>query len=462
MMSELRKYGVLLTTAKAIQFTLYQVDGVDIEPAATFAAGDIKISKNGGAEVDTANLPTDEGNGYRLILTAAELTASRIRLFIVDQTATKVWLDIEINIETFGHASAMFVTDFDEVMRGTDNAALASVATEARLAELDAANIPANIDTLLGRIIGTLATGTHNPATATQIAVLSDWINGGRLDLILDLILADSAELQTNQGNWLTATGFSTHSVADIFNEVLSKAVYNVGQSLAKIVRELGSWNSAEGAVTGTPTTTVIATNITGYDTDFFRDQGFWAYNGATQAGQSRIVTAYNTDGTFTFDEPFTTALIAGDDVVIATPHVHSMTELAEGVRTEMDSNSTKLTSIDARLPAALVGGKMNSDAVAVGGSTDGATRLGKATQANVYGTIGSGSTTTSLVTSALDPSAAATDQFKGKIVTFDANTTTANLRGQSTDITANTAGGVLTVTALTTAAVSGDIFVIT
>ncbi|GMQ92503.1 MAG: hypothetical protein BMS9Abin11_1835 [Gammaproteobacteria bacterium] len=122
----------------------------------------------------------------------------------------------------------------------------------------------------------------------------------------------------------------------------------------------------------------------------------------------------------------------------------------------------TDLDNIQTRLPAALVSGKMDSDAVAVGGSTDGANRLGKATQANVFCTVGSGSTTTSIVTSSMDPAASVTDQFKGKIVTFDANTTTANLRGQSTDITASTAAGVLTVTALTDAAVSGDTFVIT
>lgn len=57
---------------------------------------------------------------------------------------------------------------------------------------------------------------------------------------------------------------------------------------------------------------------------------------------------------------------------------------------------------------------------------------------------------------------ASATDQFKGRIVTFLADTTTAALRGQATDITASTAGGVLTVTALTTAPASGDTFVIT
>jgi len=50
----------------------------------------------------------------------------------------------------------------------------------------------AGIATLLTRIVGTLAAGTHNPATAAQIAVLSDWINGGRLDLILDIIAADT------------------------------------------------------------------------------------------------------------------------------------------------------------------------------------------------------------------------------------------------------------------------------
>jgi len=342
-MSEKRKYGVLLTTAKAIQFTLFA--GVDIEPAATFEVGDIKISKDGGAEVNTTNLPVDEGQGYSLILTAVELTAARIRLFIVDQTATKVWLDIDINIETYGHAFALHAFDLNDnvrpdlnaiaialtIMAGADGVrlatlqanyapALASVATEARLVELDAANIPADIDTLLTRIVGTLAAGTHNPATAAQIAVLSDWINGGRLDLILD----------------------------------------------------------------------------------------------------------------------------------------------ARASQATSDAIETDTQNIQSRIPTALIGGKMNSDAAAVGGSTDGATRLGKATQANVYGTIGSGSTTTSLVTSALDPAAAAIDQFKGKVVTFDANTTTVNLRGQSTDITANTAGGVLTVTALTTAAVSGDTFVIT
>lgn len=117
---------------------------------------------------------------------------------------------------------------------------------------------------------------------------------------------------------------------------------------------------------------------------------------------------------------------------------------------------------IQTRIPAALVGGRMDSNLGAISTSATAADNLERSTLGIVTGTVGAASTTTSIVTSALSPAAAVIDQFKGRIVTFDSATTTANLRGQSTDITANTAAGVLTVTALTTAPVSGDTFTIT
>jgi hypothetical protein len=94
--------------------------------------------------------------------------------------------------------------------------------------------------------------------------------------------------------------------------------------------------------------------------------------------------------------------------------------------------------------------------------NTDAENRFLSAVKGNVLGTVGVGSTTTSIVTSALDPAAAATDQYKGRILIFANNTTTANLRGQGTDITASTAGGVLTVSALSHAPANGDTFTIT
>jgi hypothetical protein len=79
-----------------------------------------------------------------------------------------------------------------------------------------------------------------------------------------------------------------------------------------------------------------------------------------------------------------------------------------------------------------------------------------------VRGTVsGTSPTTTSLTPSALSPAGAAADQFKGRIIIFDNDTATAELRGQATDITANTAAAlpVFTFTALTTAPASGDTF---
>jgi len=110
---------------KTITFSLFEIDGIDLSVAATFAAGDVKIQKDEGAEANTTNLPTDEGSTYSLVLTATEMSAARIRIIIIDQTGTKVWLDTSLGIETYGNVSAEHAFDLDtaaETMRGTDSA----------------------------------------------------------------------------------------------------------------------------------------------------------------------------------------------------------------------------------------------------------------------------------------------------------------------------------------------------
>jgi hypothetical protein len=97
----------------------------------------------------------------------------------------------------------------------------------------------------------------------------------------------------------------------------------------------------------------------------------------------------------------------------------------------------------------------------AISGNTGGVSAVDRAWRSIVEGTVGASATTTSIPTSALSPAAGVNDQFKGRILVFDENTTTANLRGQATDITASSAAGTLTVTALTTAPANGDTFVI-
>jgi hypothetical protein len=71
---------------------------------------------------------------------------------------------------------------------------------------------------------------------------------------------------------------------------------------------------------------------------------------------------------------------------------------------------------------------------------------------------VGTGATTTSIPTSSLTPPAVATNQFIGRVIIFSRSTATAALRGQGARITASAADGTLTVDALTTAPVSGDV----
>jgi hypothetical protein len=134
------------------------------------------------------------------------------------------------------------------------------------------------------------------------------------------------------------------------------------------------------------------------------------------------------------------------------------------GVKTETSSIRTDTNDIKARLPVALVGGRLDSNLSAIGNSTSALAAFKQAIKGNVIGTAGLGSTPTSIITSSLTPAGSVADQFKGRMITFSDDTTTAALRGQSTDITASTASATptLTVTPLTAAAVTGDTFSIT
>lgn len=204
----LRKYGV----ETKIPFVLFEVDGVDFRVDAVDAGTDCSIMKDEGAEDTCTNDFVDEGKGYSLTLTATEMEAARIVVYVVD-SATKVWLDDSIVVETYGHPSAMHAVDLDDSVRAgltalpaaaadaagglpisdaggldidtilgriTANVALASVCTEARLAELDAANLPANIDTLLKPIVltGTAAAGSLTTITLTGGVATDGYYNG--------------------------------------------------------------------------------------------------------------------------------------------------------------------------------------------------------------------------------------------------------------------------------------------
>jgi len=97
-----REYGVATT----ITFELYEPDGASLQASAVHAVGDSKVMKDEGGEANTTNAFVDEGQTYSIALTAAEMTAARIVLIIVDQTNPPIWGDRVVHIETYGNASA--------------------------------------------------------------------------------------------------------------------------------------------------------------------------------------------------------------------------------------------------------------------------------------------------------------------------------------------------------------------
>jgi hypothetical protein len=117
-MEILRKYGV----ATHIYIPIVKRAVVDFAVSAdwTPAAGDVKISKDGGAAANVTNLPTAITMGntamWDFSMTATEMQAAKIMVTVAD-SATKAVEDQMFIIGTYGNASAEHAVDLDDSVR---------------------------------------------------------------------------------------------------------------------------------------------------------------------------------------------------------------------------------------------------------------------------------------------------------------------------------------------------------
>lgn len=95
------EYGRALT----VDFELWETDGTDFQLGAVHASGDTTIMRDEAAVVNTTNGFVDEGTGYSILVSAAEMAAARIKLYVIDQ-GTKAWLDKTIRVLTHSHPLA--------------------------------------------------------------------------------------------------------------------------------------------------------------------------------------------------------------------------------------------------------------------------------------------------------------------------------------------------------------------
>lgn len=210
------------------------------DPGATLGTSTLAA----GAQMDLVNAPNatalaaigakveamvfDEGDATALLAAIA----AKVEEFLInegDATATIAAIATACNTAIVAGTVGSNVTD---IKAKTDNlpASPAAVGDAMTLtAAYDAAKIAASQADITGGAyaLNTDALGSVRIVDGTGVGEL-DTLSGTVLlrsatQASIDAIEADTNELQTNQGNWLTATGFSTHTPADVRTELATE-----------------------------------------------------------------------------------------------------------------------------------------------------------------------------------------------------------------------------------------------
>lgn len=326
----------------------------------TIAAGDFKISIDGGALANLTNLPTVTPAGgaqVKFILTQAETNGDNLAIWCVDQTATKEWAD---TLVTFQTAAAQFDTLSTRIP-----AALVGGRMDSNLGTVTAGAITS----------GAFAAGAINAAAIATDAIGSAQIAASAVTEI-QTGLATSAALATVQAD---TDDIQTRLPAAL---VGGKIDANVGTVTAGAI---GSAAFAAGAITAT----VIATDA---------------------IGSAQIATS-------------------------------AVTEIQTGLATSaaLATVQADTDDIQTRLPAALVGGKMDANlgtvtagaissaAFASGAINRAALNIDTGMQTVRSGTAQAGGGTGTVI---LDAGASATtDFYKGLYIYLTSNTGAGQVR---------------------------------
>lgn len=243
----------------SLGYFLDSTDGNTEETALTIANTDIKIRKGGGTTLNSKN----SGGATHI--------SNGIYYATLDATDTNTLGMLEVYVHVSG---ALPVKSTYMVLPSATYDALVTNG----LNDIAATDIVSSgaITTSSGAVstVTTVGTVTTNTDLVTAAAIRAE-IDSNSTQLAA--IVADTNELQTNQGNWLTATGFSTHSAADVADAVWDEALAGhvtagtYGKAVADIETDVtailadtnelqtnqGNWLTATGFATSAALATV-------------------------------------------------------------------------------------------------------------------------------------------------------------------------------------------------------------
>jgi hypothetical protein len=256
-----------------------------------------------------------------------------------------------------------------DVMRGTDgantiapdNTSIAAILVDTGTTIPNSISALNDFDPALDTVANVTTVGSvTNPVTtdtASRDASKADVSGLSTFNASTDTVTTDAASRTASQADVSAlATSASIAALNDLSSTDVENAVWDssyashvIAGTFGKLMDQLRKANQAiDGQVSGTPTASAFDSNITGYTTGAF-DAELLLFVSGPLLGESRPVLSYNaTNGRLTFEEPFTAAPSASDEFVILPQHIHPISEIAGGVRSEMDSASTQLAAIAA------------------------------------------------------------------------------------------------------------------
>ncbi len=312
----------------------------DLQANPTIAAGDFQVSTDGSAFTNLDSIPVvtpASGVMVKLTLSIAEMTGDNVTVKCIDAAggewddlmlsvhpATRKLEDLgfpttsgrSLDVSLGGEAGVDWAnvgspttavdlsgTDIqlcDTVtvntdVRGTDSAALASVCTEVRLAELAAANLPTDI----------AAVKTDTAATLVDTADMQPKIGTPATDVSADIaaVKVDTAATLVDTGTTIPATITTLQSDTDDIQTRLPAAL--VGGLMSSDVTAISTSTdaadkleaSAEVLVTGaaeagTLSTTVMTTDLTEATDDHYNGR-LVTWTSGVLIGQQSDITAY-------------------------------------------------------------------------------------------------------------------------------------------------------------------------
>lgn len=206
----LAKYGTALTLDG---IPLITKGAMDYKANPTLAAGDVKVSKDGGASANITTLPLTAPIGETLVrvsLSAIEMQAKMIVVTFIDQTSPKEWEDQRLIIYTHGNASAYFTGNFDNLDAAISAVPLGAVTVGTNNDKTGYALSVAGVDSILDDAVeGTL---TLRQVMKVLLSVLAGKSSGGGTATIT---FRDNADLKARVTATVDSNGNRTGITID-------------------------------------------------------------------------------------------------------------------------------------------------------------------------------------------------------------------------------------------------------